>query len=112
VCSSDLSWTVDYTPEEIATLLQDNSITAGIVQSGKDALEDPQLRHRGFWVTLNHPEFGEYRAELPPWKLSKTPAQIRMHVPMIGEHNEFVCTQLIGMSDEEFIGYLSEGALS
>jgi len=27
----------------------------------------------------------------------------------LGEHNEFVCTQLPGMSDEEFVGLMAEG---
>ena len=30
---------------------------------------------------------------------------------MIGEHNEYVCTQLLGISDEEFVGLMAEGVL-
>jgi benzylsuccinate CoA-transferase BbsF subunit len=41
-----------------------------------------------------------------PFVLSKTPADIRTG-PLIGEHNHYVCTEILGMSDEEFIGLVN-----
>ncbi len=34
------------------------------------------------------------------WRLSKTPAQHKP-VPLLGEHNEYVLRDFLGMSDEE-----------
>jgi crotonobetainyl-CoA:carnitine CoA-transferase CaiB-like acyl-CoA transferase len=43
-----------------------------------------------------------------PAKLSKTPYEIK-RAPMLGEHNEYVFTQILGMSDEEFVQLMSDG---
>lgn len=101
-------WTINYTPEEVVSRLQENGIAAGVVEDAKDILEDPQLKYRQHFVPLNHPEIGEFRVEAPPWKLSETPAELRMPAPCLGEHTEYVCTQILGMSDEEFVELLNE----
>ena len=89
--------------------MQDAGIAAGVVQSGKDLVEDPQLKHRHHFWYLNHPEMGSCAYDGPPFKLSETPAELRMPAPCLGEHTEYVCTQILGMSDEEFVELLAEG---
>jgi crotonobetainyl-CoA:carnitine CoA-transferase CaiB-like acyl-CoA transferase len=84
------NWTLGLTPEEVFKKLQDNGVKAGIVQTIGDLFADPQLRHRSFWVPLDHPEIGRCHAEGPPFALSKTPFKIDRPAPMIGEHNELV----------------------
>jgi benzylsuccinate CoA-transferase BbsF subunit len=37
----------------------------------------------------------------PPWKFSATPAKIERAGPLIGEHNEYVFGQLLGMPQQE-----------
>jgi crotonobetainyl-CoA:carnitine CoA-transferase CaiB-like acyl-CoA transferase len=46
----------------------------------------------------------------PTFKLSKTPAHLDMPGPCLGQHNHYVYTQILGMSDEEFVQLLEEGA--
>jgi crotonobetainyl-CoA:carnitine CoA-transferase CaiB-like acyl-CoA transferase len=84
------NWTPGLTPEEVFKKLQDNGVKAGIVQTIEDLFADPQLKHRSFWVPVDHPEIGRYHAEGPPFILSKTPFKIDRPAPMIGEHNEVV----------------------
>ena len=43
-----------------------------------------------------------------PARLSETPYEIR-RAPMLGEHNEYVCTELLGMSDDEFVQLIADG---
>ncbi|MBI4186167.1 MAG: CoA transferase [Chloroflexi bacterium] len=105
-------WTVDHAAEEIMSLLQANGIAAGVVADGKDVLNDPQLKHRRHFVPVNHTEMGQYMAQSPSFKLSRTPSEVSAGAPCLGEHSEYVCTQLLGMSDEEFVGLLSEGVLT
>ena len=105
-------WTINYTPEEIVALMQANGIAAGVIEDGKDVLEDPQLKHRHHFVALNHSEMGQYMTEATPFKLSKTPLEVHMPAPCLGEHTEHVCTQILGMSDEEFVELLTEGVLN
>ena len=42
------------------------------------------------------------------WRLSKTPAAIRRHGPLIGEDNDYVLGQLLGMSQEEMARLVDE----
>lgn len=83
-------WTSQLTAEEVFKKLQDNGVKAGIVQTIEDLFADPQLKHRGFWAPVDHPEVGRCHAEGPPFVLSKTPCKIDRPAPMIGEHNELV----------------------
>ncbi|MBF8266346.1 MAG: hypothetical protein HW384_2210, partial [Dehalococcoidia bacterium] len=36
-----------------------------------------------------------------PWKLSVTPPQNRRHGPLLGEHNEYIFKELLGLTPEE-----------
>jgi benzylsuccinate CoA-transferase BbsF subunit len=100
-------WTKQYSREQVMTILQDECI-AGIVQDAKDLLGDPQLKERQSFVKLKHPEMGLCNNTAPPMKLSKTPARVRP-APCLGEHNNYVFTKLLGMSDEEFVSLLNAG---
>lgn len=103
------AWTIGRTAESVASLLQAAGIAAGVVQSGKDLIEDPQLEHRHHFWYLDHPEMGVCAYDGPPFILSETPAELRTPAPLLGEHTEYVCTNILGMSDEEFVELLSEG---
>jgi len=101
-------WTINHTPEEVMRLMQDAGVTAGVVQGGQDLSNDPQLKYRHFYWEFDHPEIGNFTYSGMPARLSKTPYQMR-RAPMLGEHNEYVYTQLLGMSDEEFVQLIADG---
>ena len=103
-------WTIKHDAEEVMGIMQAHGVAAGVVKNAKDLYEDPQLKERtSLWV-LNHPELGPFSHLAQPSKLSKTPAQPRMPAPCLGEHTEYVCTKLLGMSDEEFAELVAAGA--
>ena len=102
-------WTQKHTAEEVMVLMQAAGVPAGVVQNAQDVLEkDPHLRERELLVALNHPVLGIFGHQTPPFKLSKTQAQVRTS-PCLGEHNDYVCTKLLGMTDEEFVELLQDG---
>ena len=43
--------------------------------------------------------------------MSETPAQPQTPSPLLGEHNEYVMTKILGKSDEEFVELLADGVL-
>ena len=89
--------------------MQEAGVAAGLVENAEDIFADRQLRERGFFQMLNHPEIGAMRHPGQPAKLSKTPAELNMPGPCLGEHTEYVCTSLLGMSDEDFVRLHKEG---
>jgi crotonobetainyl-CoA:carnitine CoA-transferase CaiB-like acyl-CoA transferase len=48
----------------------------------------------------DHPVAGRYRQIAPPARLSRSPAQVRRHAPLIGQHTREVLAE-IGLSECE-----------
>jgi benzylsuccinate CoA-transferase BbsF subunit len=93
------------------TKMQAAGVPAGAVLSGEDLVADPQLNHRGTHVTLKHPEIGPHIYHPPPYRFSKTPHELTMPAPCLGQHNEYVLKDILGMSDDEVADLLVAGAL-
>ncbi|PIP49162.1 MAG: succinyl-CoA--benzylsuccinate CoA-transferase [Chloroflexi bacterium CG23_combo_of_CG06-09_8_20_14_all_45_10] len=102
-------WTLDFTSEEVMTKMQGVGVSAGVVQNMKDIHEDAQLEHRHYLWQLEHAEIGKHFYDGPPFKLSKTPCELIMPAPCLGEHNEYVYGKILGIPDKEFVELLSEG---
>ena len=58
---------------------------------------DPYLRERGAYAEVEHPHVGVEWIYSRPWLLSDTPAGVRHAAPLLGEHNEYVLRQLLGL---------------
>lgn len=101
------NWTINYTAEEVMHMMQRAGVKAGIVQTAEDVVGyDPQLQHRHFFWKLKHPECGETVHNRPSYILSRTPSELRMPPPLLGEHTEYVCKELLQMPEDEYVSLL------
>jgi crotonobetainyl-CoA:carnitine CoA-transferase CaiB-like acyl-CoA transferase len=75
----------------------------------RDAYTDPHIRERGFFNELTHADCGTHLYPGVAWKTSKTPNPLRLPPVRLGEHNEYVYKQVIGVSDEEYQELEREG---
>ena len=80
------SWTRSLPALTVMHLLQQAGVPAGVVQSGADLLHDPQLRHRGFFVPLEHPRMGQVLYEGHQFHLSESPGALWSPAPLLGQH--------------------------
>jgi crotonobetainyl-CoA:carnitine CoA-transferase CaiB-like acyl-CoA transferase len=64
---------------------------------------------RKHYLTFDHPVMGLHQVDSLPPKFSKTPARQYRPDPCLGEHNAYVCTEILGMTDEEFVGLMEKG---
>lgn len=94
-------WTVKYTPAEVTELLQEAGVAAFPVLSNRGLVEDPHLEARGFFEEWDHPEAGRKKYDGILWKMSKTPGRIQRRSPLIGEHNDYVFGEILGMPQSE-----------
>ena len=94
-------WTSEHTAEEVMALLQEQGVAAGVVQDASDLAEDPQLKVRGFFIELDHPELGKTISDAVPIRLSDTPARYIRAAPVLGQDNDYVYGELLGMSEDE-----------
>jgi benzylsuccinate CoA-transferase BbsF subunit len=105
------AWTVKHSAEEVMSLMQASGVAAGVVANGKDLAEDPQLAHYQFFEEREHPVIGKNRYyHGPPFRLSETPHEVS-RATLIGEHNDYVYTELLGLSDEEWAQLIAEGVI-
>ena len=105
-------WTRQRDRHEITKLLQDAGVRAGAVQNAEDLNEtDPQLEHRGVFFELDHPVIGEARFEGVPIRFAKMSADNWRSGPLLGEDNEFVFRELLGVSADEYAELASSGVI-
>lgn len=95
------AWTSQRDAHKVMAHLQAHGVTAGAVLSEPDAYADPQLNARGFFETVTHRECGTHRYPGMLWKMSKTPGSIRQADCCLGQHNDRVYRDILGLSDDE-----------
>ena len=82
------------------------------VYNARDSLEDRQLRHRDYFISVEHPEL-ETTLHYPgaPWKFSRTPWQIRRRAPLLGEHTAEVLGGECGVDATALVTLRQEGVI-
>ncbi len=105
-------WTRGRSAEDAMARLQHARVPAGVVSNGIDLCErDPQLRERGFWPAAKHPDGSASQVTGVPFKLSGESGSVRTIAPEVGENNDYVLGELLGLSLAEREKLLSEGVV-
>lgn len=92
-------------------LFVEAGIPAGPINTVPRALEDLHVAAREMVVTVPHPTAGSVRVLGVPYKLSRTPAGVDRHPPLLGEHTDEVLRERLGLSPHEIAALREEGAL-
>lgn len=95
------AWVAEKTVEEALRLLDEAHIPCGTVQTITEVAEDPQVKAREMIVDMDHPGSGSVPLPGIVVKMSKTPGEIRTPAPRVGQHNDEVYGELLGLSREE-----------
>ncbi len=96
-------WTVNRTSEEVMGMMQAAGVAAGVVETGEDLLEnDAQYKHRHTFVELDHPVDGKYRSNSGAHFLLSKHSPVLKRAPLLGEHNDYVFKELLGLSEKEY----------
>ena len=91
--------------------MQDVGVAAGAVFSVAQLLSDKQLNDRGFVVDIEHPEAGPRKTVGLPWKIGGTPVAEYRHSPLLGESNDYVFKDLLGLSDDTIDDLIRRGVI-
>lgn len=88
--------------EELVAEAQRRGAGWAPVFSPREIVESKQLGARDFWVRVHHEDAGEsFIYPGPPYRGSGTPWKQRGRAPHIGEHNEQVYGDLLGLDSTE-----------
>ncbi len=93
-------WARPRSSDEVVGALSAAGVPAGKIKTVEDVLEDPQLRHRRFFATIEHPVAGEVEFAGPVVRMTGEPAQLNPS-PRLGEHTAEVLSDWLGAGDAE-----------
>ena len=95
------NWTNKHDHLEAMKILQDAGVMAGASLNVQEMAADPQLNERGFLVDIDYPDKSKLRRLALPFNLSDSGRGQFTHPPAAGEHNRYVFSELMGLSDEK-----------
>ena len=101
------AWTRERTQTEIMHLLQKADVAATPVYDTDSLIADPQFQHREFLVSLDHPVTGDHLVAGIPGKYSAINQPRYTPAPCLGQDNEYVFGEILGLSPQE-IAHLQE----
>jgi len=93
-------WTAQHDHIALMHSLQEHGVPAGAVLDQRELMNDPQIKSRECYIDIEHPETGVRSYARCPWIMSRTP-YLKERAPLMGEHNNYVLGELLGLSDQE-----------
>ena len=91
-------WTKCKDAKLLMNELQDLGVTAAVLNDGDGLLNDPHLVARGYMQLLERPFVGTQIHPSPPWRVGESPIPVRHSAPTMGQHNDFVFKEMLGLS--------------
>ncbi len=94
-------WTIERDPHEVMNTLQAAGVAAGVAQRSIDTINDPQLKWLGAIIEVDHPVAGKRLYPGIPFKISNMTLRPSTAAPLLGQHTEEICRELLQMSEGE-----------
>ena len=104
-------WTRRHSPRDAMRILQRAGVPAGPVMSVFELMEDPHLIERGFVVEMDHPEVGRRTVAGLPARFSAMPRLAYSPAPLLGQHNEYLFGELLGLEAPRLQSLVSSEAI-
>ena len=104
-------WTLQRDKFDVMRSLQDAGVPSQAVLDDVDLYGDPHLEARGFFQTLNHSVVSEHRYPGFLWKLPWRDRPVRHPPNALGEHNQLIYGDLLGLSPPEIAHLEEEGII-
>jgi benzylsuccinate CoA-transferase BbsF subunit len=103
-------WTAGFESADLAARLQGVGVTAHLVSTNEDLLQDEHVKSRGYYQVSPGPRFTRDVYSGNPIRLSDTPGRNDRAGPSMGEHTVEILTEIVGMTAEEVQGLVDAGA--
>lgn len=98
-------WVGNMNRDELVESLQGLGVPSMAVMNIEDQFIDPHWQDREAYAEIEHPHVGIEWIYGMPWLLSETPGSVRTPAPSLGQHNEYIYHDLLGL-DMDYIAHL------
>ena len=105
------AWCAVRTHEEVVDRLAAVGIPTALVERPSDLYSDPQLEHRGFFVTLEHGVMGPTPYDGLVTRFSSGSGRLRKAAPALGEDTHYVLSEILNADDDSIAAAVAAGAL-
>lgn len=95
------TWTRGRSREAVTRILQAAGVAAFPSYTAQDIVDDPHLNGRSTIQNMVGPDGESRKVVGPPWRFSRTPAKLERWTPKLGEHNQYVFGELLGLRADE-----------
>ena len=95
------AWSSTLEADRLLAILHEAGVPAGRIFRAKDMLEDPHFAAREAIVRVAHPDFGDLPMQNVVPKLSAQPGRVRTAGPALGEHNDEIWGDVLGLDDAD-----------
>ena len=104
-------WTRPQSAAAVLATMEANGVPAGKIFKAPDMLEDPHFAAREALLKVPHPEFRNLVMQNVFPKLSATPGKVNFAGQPQGASNRNIYQELLGLSDDDLAGLISEGVI-
>lgn len=105
------AWTATLVADELLELMNADGVPAGRIYKAADMLEDPHFVARESIVQVPDQNFGQLKMQNVVPKMSLTPGSIRWTGPELGQHNDAVYGELLGIDSETLADLAERGII-
>ncbi|MHB8464458.1 MAG: CaiB/BaiF CoA transferase family protein [Acidimicrobiales bacterium] len=105
------AWARGLTPLQAAGMLQRLGVAAAPVQNGEDLWRDPQLRSRGAFVEISHPDVGVLEYPDTPCRVDRDAGRALSRGPRLGEHTAAVLAEWLELGEPTINDLARTGAI-
>ncbi|HFB55095.1 MAG TPA: CoA transferase, partial [Hellea balneolensis] len=105
------AWTASLTADDLMEALDEYGIPQGKIYRAPDMLDDPHFKAREAIIKIAHPQFKNLQMQNVAPKFSKTPGKVRWSGPTLGQHNQEIYGDVLGMSAETMADLSAKGLI-
>jgi len=106
------AWTRQHERDELVEMLSAAGLAAAPVLGIEEIHDWPHFAARGIWQEAPSFEGGDDIVYRTPWHISGAAREVAAGSPQVGEHNDLVCGEILGMPPEQVAALREEGVLA
>ena len=104
-------WIGERTLDTVMDVFDQEQVAAAPIYDAEQLLADPQMQARGVYAAHPDPDLGSMRIQGPVPRFSGTPGRVEHLGPALGEHNDEIYLDLLGLDADRYARMQADGVI-